>query len=125
MRRILRKTYGKALAPPPPGHGDFWATVHVKFTVPMPDQDDPAATPVQGYCRSFGVRALPTRVHLVVTEAVKDGIVDWEKTEWELVDPTTLEKAIKSRIVGVEGEGIWYESGRVLYADPDLEPQPS
>ena len=56
-----------------PGHGDFLATVHVKFPVPVPDEDDASALPAQGYYRTFGVRAKPHRVHELLAATVEDG----------------------------------------------------
>lgn len=122
---MSHRKIAKSLPPSPPGHGDFWATVHVKLRIPVPDQDDPAATPVQGYYRNFGIRAVPNRVHQVLAELVTDGVIDWSETEWSLVDPNTLKREIRSCIEPVAGEGVWYQSGHVYYADPDLEPLPS
>lgn len=51
--------------------------------------------------------------------------IDWMETEWDLVDAAGLEQDVRSHIEAVEGEGIWYKSGRVFYADPDLEPLPN
>jgi hypothetical protein len=108
------------LPPAPPGHGDFWATVHVKFTAPVQLHDSPAATPAQGYYRSFGIRARPNRVQVVISNAIKDGAIDWLDTEWCLVDPSGLGRGIRVNIQPVAGEGIWYMSGRAIYSDPDL-----
>ena len=113
------------LPEPPEGHGDFWATVHVKFPEPVYDVDDPAEAPAQGYYRNFGVRARPTNVPEVLAGAVEDGRIDWDDTEWRLVDPVSLERDIRKQIQPLSSEGIWYKGGRVLYADPDLEPEPS
>ena len=90
--------------------------------MPLLDEDDPAATPVQGYYRNYGIRAAPRRVPDILVNAVSDGVIDWDKTEWNLVDPVELDGEIRARIEPVLGEGIWYKSGRALYADPDLEP---
>ena len=114
---MMRK---KALSPVPSGLGDFWATVHVRFPVPQTDLDDPSA-PLQGYYRNFGVRAAPERVPIVLGEAVSDGVIDWGQTEWSPVDADKLDKKIRGRVQPVSGEGVWYQSGRVLYSDPDLE----
>jgi hypothetical protein len=119
------RTRSKELPPPSPGEADWWATVHVKFVPPIADPDDPSATPTQGYYRNFGVRAAPARVHLVISAAVKDGVIEWSDTEWNLLDANDLKSHMRAQITPVAGEGVWYEGGRCLYADPDLEPTPS
>ena len=113
------------LPPAPPGLSDFWATVHVKLAIPIADENDPSATPTQGYYRNFGIRAAPDRVATVLRSSVADGTIDWDDTEFDLVVVETLERAVRKRIEPTEGEGIWYKSARVFYADPDLEPIPS
>ena len=115
----------KVMSPAPAGHGDFWATVHVKFHAPIPFVDDPAEPPIHGYYRCFGIRAIPRRVQVVIEESVDDGAVDWSNTEWHLVDPLSLDKPVRVRITDVTGEGVWYMSGRIMYPDPDLDPRPS
>ena len=122
MFRFRKRT---PLPEPPPGYGDFWAIVHVKFAQPIHDVDDPAETPAQGYYRNFGVRATPDRIPDVLQGAVDDGRIVWVDTVWYLVDPASLERDIRKRIEPLASEGIWYRSGRILYADPDLEPEPS
>jgi len=113
------------LPEPPAGHGDFWVVVHVKLAQPIHDVDDPAETPAQGYYRNFGVRATPDRIPDVLQGAVGDGRIVWDDTEWHPVDLASLERDIRKRIEPLASEGIWYRSGRILYADPDLEPEPS
>ena len=113
------------LGEPPPGCGDFWATVHVKFAVPVLDVDDPLETPAQGYYRNFGVRCPPSRVPILLRQFVTDGRIEWEDTEWRMVEPSGMDRDLQAHFQPVVGEGFWYKSGRVLYADPDLEPEPS
>jgi len=96
------------LEPAPQGLGDSWVTVHVKLTKPIPADDVPGATPVQGYYLNLGIRAAPGRVLLVVANAVSDGAIEWEGTEWNLVDPSSLDRSIRNRIEPVAHEGIWY-----------------
>lgn len=113
------------LGPAPPGCGDFWATLHVKFTVSVVDVDDPMETPAQGYYRNFGVRCPPSRVASLLEQAVTDGVIDWADSTWHLVEPSSLARDLQAWFEPVVGEGLWYKGGRVLYADPDLEPRPS
>lgn len=116
---------GKPLAPPPPGTSDFWVTVHVKFPVPIPDETDPGGTPTQGYYQNLGVRSSSERFQELVSASIAGGRIDWDDTRWDVVNPAELDRTIRKRIEPVESEGVWYRSGRILYADPDLEPPPS
>lgn len=113
------------LGPPPPGTADFWCKVHVKFPVPIPDETDPAGTPIQGYYQNLGLRSSAERFHALISAAIADGRIDWDDTRWEIVNPAELDRTIRKRIVPVDSEGVWYRSGRILYADPDLESPPS
>jgi hypothetical protein len=113
------------LPPPAGGQRDFWVTVHVRFSKPIYDVDDPLEPPVQGYYRNFGVRCAPGSLHALIEAAVDDGTVVWADTEWREVDPGSLDRGIRRRVVAVEGEGLWYSSGRILYADTDLEEEPN
>jgi hypothetical protein len=109
------------LGPLPQGHGDFWATVHVRFPEPASVSNDPAGKPLHGYFRYFGVRALPNKVHAVIDRAVDDGTINWGDTKWHAVDPAELKRNVRSRIEPVVAEGIWYKSGRILYSDDEEE----
>jgi hypothetical protein len=112
----------KSPLPPPTGdQRDFWVTVHVRFPKPIYDVDDPLEPPVQGYYRNFGVRCAPGEMRALIEAAVDDGTVVWPDSEWREIDPGSLDKPIRRRVVAVEGAGVWYSSGRILYADPDLE----
>ena len=111
----------RSLLPPPSGLADFFATIHVKFPTPVVDPQFPDETPTQGYYQNFGVRAKPARVHLVLQDLISDGLIEWEDSEWELVDPNTFDKDFRDQIEPVVGEGVWYRGGQVFYADSDLE----
>jgi len=107
------------------GMGDYLATVHVKFHDLVYDVDDPSETPAQGYYRTFGIRSSPTRVRDVLIAAVEDGVIDWSESEYHSVDPASLDRGILKHITPVSSEGIWYLSGRLIYADPELLPEPN
>ena len=55
----------------------------------------------EGYYRNFGIRAVPSRVHVILTEAIEDGAIDWSETEWHGVGPTSHEREIRTRITAV------------------------
>lgn len=116
-----RRSRKVRLESPPPGLSDFWCLVHVKLFKPIEEPVSLEGTPIQGYWRQLGIRAAPERVQTLIAGAVNDGAVVWGDTEWELVDPRGLDRKIRARIEPVQGEGIWFESGRVFHADPVLE----
>ena len=118
---MFGRNRASTLGPPPQGHGDFWASVHVRFSAPLATLNDPTRNPIHGYYRNLGIRALPDRVRLAIAEVVDDGAIDWDDTEWNLVNPTELDRDVRSRIEPVAGAGIWYKSGRILYSDDDTE----
>ncbi len=107
------------------GVEDFWATVHVKLNEPIYITDDPGRCPTQGYYRNFGVRADPSEVPDVLLRSVDDGQIDWSESEWHTTDVSRLNEAIRQFVKPVAGVGVWYRSGRIFYADPDLEPVPN
>ena len=55
----------------------------------------------------------------VLEEAVGDGEILWETSEWYPVDPDTLDRIVRRRIVAVSPGGIWYVSGRAFYPEDD------
>jgi hypothetical protein len=110
------KKVSSPLPKAPGGLGDFWATVHVVLFQPMPAGKDPHVL-VHGYHRSFGIRAVPSRVPELLAGVVSDGRIEWDETEWRSIDPATLARAIRKRIQLVAGEGLWYSSGRAYYPE--------
>jgi hypothetical protein len=119
MKKAERVT---SLEPAESGQGDFMAQVHVRLLVPLADPDESIARELHGYYLNLGIRSAPHRVELVVAQAIDDdGVIDWNDTEWNLVDISTLSATIRSRIKPVTSEGVWYASGRIFYSDSDDE----
>ena len=57
--------------------------VDVVLVQPLPIDDPEAPTCVAiGYYRNFGVRAGADQVPLLLEQAVRDGRIDWDDTEW-------------------------------------------
>ena len=107
------------LPEPVPPLRDYWVSVDVTLHEPIQveDGDDP---PMVGYIRNFGVRAAPGSLQRIVEDTVRgEGIVRWEETEWDVVDPATLDRVVRKRIVASAldgaGEGVWYWSGRAFF----------
>ena len=103
---------------------DFWAQVHVRLFAAVPSADASSPGLLHGYYRNLGIRSAPDRVQLVIAEAVDDGVIDWNDTEWSPVNPFSLDVTIQSGIKPISSEGTWYASGRVFYSDGDSESAP-
>src|SRR5262245_42099864 len=95
------------LSPAPPGLADFWATVHVKFREPIHNIDDPTEMPAQGYYRSFGLRSTPSGLQDILMAEVQDGMVEWEDSEWHLIDIRSLDTELRKYVKLPPGEGVW------------------
>ena len=98
---------------------DFWVSAEVRLSTPIDVVDEDESRPVIGYIRNFGIRATHERLSSVVTAEITDGRVLWDHTEWYEIDPSTLDSVIRKRILPVDGEGIWYRSGRAFYPEDD------
>lgn len=111
-----------ALPPLPDGYEDYWASVKVRLHTPIPLEDEEDPRSVVGYFRNFGLRIRPDELMPVLEEAIGDGKILWDASEWYPIDPDSLDRVVRRRIVAVSPGGIWYVSGRVLYpgnADED------
>lgn len=126
------KFFGKKKQPPPPppGVADYWATVHVVLAEALPvhdrPEDEPASFPdlVVGYYRNFGLRCALSRIRAVLSQAVEDGMIDWQDSEVSEALPfCKLDRDIRRRVVPVTEEGIWYASGKALYGPEGNEEQ--
>jgi hypothetical protein len=111
---------------PPPRHGyrDYWASVEVRLHEPIPvgDDDEEDLGPMVGYIRNFGVRVKDGELRSLLERTIDDGDIRWDTTECNPVDPDSLDRIVRKRIVAVEPEGVWYVSGRAFYPeDPEEE----
>jgi hypothetical protein len=70
---------------------------------------------LRGYYVNYGIRTAAERVRDLLFRTIEDGKIDWEDTEWSLVDPSTLDRTVRKEIKPVPAEGIWYVSGRTYY----------
>jgi hypothetical protein len=108
------------LPDPVPPVRDYWVSARVDLHQPiLADEEDPdPLPPMIGYYRNFGIRCAPLSLRRIVEEAVReDGLVRWDDTEWERVDPATLHRDIRRRIVVPEGEGIWVTTGKAFFPE--------
>jgi hypothetical protein len=91
---------------------DFVAAVDVTLRVPLPVSEGREAI---GYIITLGIRCIPDDWRRLVALAIEDGDIDWDRSNAEEidvqadVDPDILAEA------ELEGEGIWYRSGRIFY----------
>ena len=97
------------------GERDVWATLSVKLTEPIRTTDDPPEPPLIGYFRNFGVRLRGDEPHRLLERLIDDGSVDWGDSEYREIEPASLDRAIRKRIVAPDTFGVWYRSGRMFY----------
>lgn len=48
---------------------------------------------------------------------ISEGVIRWDETEFERVNPNELDSSIQARAEPVDGEGVWYKSGRVYFSE--------
>ena len=118
MKKAAR---GVGLGPPESGPDDYWVLVHVRLFSPLASADASTLRQLHGYYRNLGIRSAPNRIQLHAAEAIDDGTIDWSDSEWNLVDPSSLDATVRSRITPVTPEGVWYTGGRLFYSDSDDE----
>jgi len=118
------------MAPSPEGIDDFWLVLHVRLREPRiveADNHEPEPTTIVGFYRTFGIRCAADRVPALIEQAAAgEGHILWDTTEWHAIDPSTLDPAVRKRVLPVVGEGIWYTGGRIFYPDdgtPEANPQ--
>jgi hypothetical protein len=91
----------------------WWATICVQLDAPQPleGEDGTVEGEIVGYYRNYGITAASeVRLRELIEAVVGDGKIDWQETEWHQIEPGD------DRIPeGPTGEGIWHESGRLLF----------
>jgi hypothetical protein len=97
----------------------YWLVIHVRLHEALrPAKDDPDRRLVNGYYTTFGVTAASElEAEELVASAVRDGEIDWDKSETSLVTPERLDRDIVARSADWTAMGIWYRAGRALYSD--------
>ena len=89
---------------------EFYATVRVVLGTPVRSEGDV----LLGYYINVGVTASDAReAKSLIEEAIHDGSVDWEATEW--FDSNTLGPAISKFRIEAKCPIIWYKSPRILF----------
>jgi hypothetical protein len=70
-----------------------------------------------GYYQTLGVRVVPDRLRILLDSVALDGAIRWEEIEFERVNPNELDPSIQALAEPIEGEGIWYKSGRAYFSE--------
>lgn len=95
----------------------YWISVCVELASPIDSAElsDERGSLV-GYFRNLGVTA-PSEddARRLVSEAVKDGQIDWRDSTVGRVDPDSLDEAVAARKTDHSRVGIWYRSGRAFF----------
>jgi hypothetical protein len=93
---------------------EFYATVQVALDTPLQSDGDISV----GYFTNIGVSAEDVQqARKLITEAIRDGQVDWRGTEW--FDPTTLGEFISQFRINAKSPIIWFRSPKIFYPETD------
>lgn len=77
--------------------------------------------PAARYLRRLGVRSTPDRLRSFVENAVPDGAIRWDESTCEEACPDAWDASLRERFTPIDGEGIWYKSGRVFFPRDESE----
>jgi len=70
-----------------------------------------------GYYWTVGIRVAPDRLRSVLDSICTDGVIRWDKTEVEPVNPNGLDPSVQALAEPADGEGSWYKSGRAFFSE--------
>jgi hypothetical protein len=99
---------------------DYSVNVLVELATPLSvaGANDP---PAVGYFLRLGVRSTPDRLRSFVENAITDGAVRWDESTYEEARPDDWDASFRKLFTPVDGEGIWYRSGRILFPRDESE----
>lgn len=102
--------------PPRPPLQDFWVLVHVRLYEPLPVDEGMSGVQAIGYFQNIGFRCEPARCAAFLATRFDDGEVCWEAGDLEPIEIADIANPdILAGVLHVDGEGIWYRSGRSFY----------
>jgi hypothetical protein len=90
---------------------DYSLNVRVELATPL----SVGKVSAVGYFIRLGVRSTSERLRSFVENAITDGTVRWDESTCEDAQPDSWEASLRKSFRAVDGEGIWYRSGRVLF----------
>jgi hypothetical protein len=94
----------------------FWLVVSVRFLYPVKDVESDCTAP--GYYITFGVTASSeAAARTLVERAVTDGEILWDDSAVSKLEDIELDPQILGKANTLQGDGVWYASGRILYPD--------
>jgi hypothetical protein len=105
------------LPPRREGELDVWVTVCVRLNEPLHGVGESTDPPAVGYIRNFGIRLLGPQPKPYLEHLISDGTIDWDETEFNEIDPHSLDRATRKQIVSPSAKGIWYKSGRIYFPE--------
>lgn len=93
----------------------------VLCVVPKPNTESSGATwpasGTAGYYMTVGLRVAPERVKALLESLVTEGVIRWDETQLDRVNPDDLDQSILSKAEPIDTEGVWYRSGRVFFSE--------
>jgi hypothetical protein len=84
----------------------------------MPNSDGAGAL-VVGYFRNFGIRIPGAQPKAFLERLITDGTIEWDDTEFNEVDPSSLDRELRSCVTAPDADGIWYRGGRLYFPEDD------
>jgi hypothetical protein len=110
----------RKLPPVVPPLRDYSLSVRVELATPLSvaGSSDP---PAVGYYVRLGVRSTPDRLRSFVESTITDGAVRWDDSTCEEARPDAWDAGLRKRFTPVDGEGIWYRTGRILFPRDETE----
>lgn len=105
------------LQPRREGELDVWVTVCVLLKEPLQGIGECAHAPTVGYFRNFGIRLLGPQPKEFLERLISDGKIDWGESDFNEIDPISLDRDIRKQIVPPDENGIWYKSGQMYFQD--------
>jgi hypothetical protein len=97
---------------------NFFGTIRVILNEPIPPAVHPKPNTgiLTGYYVTIGIAAAEKKDAMqIISNALNDGKVDWDQSEWP--EWNSMNPSIASKASGFKGPGIWYKSGRVFFGN--------
>lgn len=96
----------------------YWFILRVHLHEGQEIEEDGSRSILVGYFCTLGISAASVSdAKAIAQSAVTDGEIDWSASEWNVVDPSTLDSAVQERSGDSRRQGVWYRSGNILYSD--------
>jgi hypothetical protein len=98
------------------GLGHFLATICVTLHAPREVIDQAETKTLTGYYMTLGITATSAEAAKgLISEEIDDGDIDWEESELNDRELSTLDRDISKHCDDASREGVWYRTGRAMF----------